>query len=84
MQINYFMSKSRRFHIELLGDSIDECIKFPDQLRRLQSIKSGTIITKFHFLKNGTIKGFISCRSSNNKKFKIELEELINEYEKDS
>lgn len=70
--------KSRRFHIRIVGDSLNECIEFSEQLRKLPSVKCDTITTKFT-IKGNTV-GFISCKSLNYRRFNNELKELINKY----
>lgn len=85
MQIlNYFMSKkSRKFHIQLTGNSLIECIKFFELLCKIPEIRNNTVTTKF-LLKDGTVEGLIICKSSNHRKFKIKLENLISQYEEEA
>lgn len=78
--LNYFMSKRRRFHISILGDSLDECIKFYEELSKLSNVKFSTITTSIRADEKGYKGNFICKSSTNYKKFNKELKKFILEY----
>lgn len=77
---NWFMSKSRRFHISILGNTIDDCIKFLNKLNQLPSINPITVGMEIKATDEGQYEGSIICKSSNYKKFSQELRKLIDKY----
>lgn len=78
--LNFYMSKSRKFHINILGNTIDDCIKFLNKLNQLPSINPITVSMHIDATDEGQFEGSIICKSSNYKKFSQELKELIDEY----
>lgn len=76
------MSKSRKFHINILGNTIDDCIKFLTELNELSSINSGTLSMHIAVTEEGQFKGSIICESLDYIKFSQELEKLKDKYSK--
>lgn len=77
---NWFMSKSRRFHISILGNTLDDCIEFLFKLYQLPSINPIKVSMHIDATDERQYEGSIICKSSNYKKFNQELKKLIDKY----